>query len=468
MTVITRFAPSPTGFLHIGGARTALFNYLYAKKQQGKFLIRIEDTDRLRSQAQFVDSIITGINWLNLEYDEPLVYQSNNYERHVSCAYELLKHNKAYKCFCSKEELEHKKQLNLQENKRYRYDHNCRYLNIADMPVDKPFAIRLKIDDHDVTAIDDLVVGNVVIDNSQLDDFIILRSDLTPTYMFAVVVDDHDMGVTHIIRGDDHLTNTFKQYHIYQALNWQLPAFAHIPLIHAMEGGKLSKRHGATDVGEYQLQGFLPEALRNYLLKLGWSHGDDEIINDQQAIEWFDIKDINKAPAKFDIDKLLSINHYYIMHADNQRLFNLVMELLPSHVDSNMLVLNYDIYLRQALDSFKKRAKTLIDIIENSKFLIINFQILMSGANVALLQDHREMISLQLGILKDLHEWDRDAIYQYLKAWCSNNRYQLKHLAHGLRVALTGADTVSISNFDIMSILGKEETIKRIEYALSL
>ncbi|MGE5201140.1 MAG: glutamate--tRNA ligase, partial [Acidobacteriota bacterium] len=330
MSVVVRFAPSPTGFLHIGGARTALFNWLFAKHHKGKFLLRIEDTDRARSTREAVDAIIAGLQWLELDWDGEVVMQSTRMERHAQVARELLAQGRAYHCYCTPEELEAMRERARKEGRPVRYDGTWRDRDPKEAPSNVPPVIRLKAKQDGETVIEDRVQGRVVVSNAQLDDLIILRSDGSPTYNFSVVVDDHDMAITHVIRGDDHLTNAFRQTQIYRALGWTEPVFAHVPMILGPDGTKLSKRHGALGVEAYRDMGYLPEALRNYLVRLGWAHGDAEIIATEQAIEWFDLDAVGRAPARFDFVKLANLNGQYIRLADDARLAGLVAPLLET------------------------------------------------------------------------------------------------------------------------------------------
>src|SRR5579859_3608326 len=320
MTVAVRFAPSPTGFLHIGGARTALFNWLFARHHGGQFHLRIEDTDRVRSTLEAVEAIVNGLNWLGLNWDGEIVHQFARAARHAEIAHQLLAAGRAYRCYCTPEELEAMRQRARAEKRSVRYDGTWRDRDPAEAPPGVAPAIRLKAPQEGSTTIHDLVQGEVTVANAELDDLILLRADGTPTYNLSVVVDDHDMGITHVIRGDDHLNNAFRQTQIYRALGWVVPQFAHVPLIHGPDGAKLSKRHGALGVDAYREMGYLPEALRNYLLRLGWSHGDEEIISTEQAVRWFDLGAIGRAPARFDFVKLASVNAHYIKAADDERL----------------------------------------------------------------------------------------------------------------------------------------------------
>ncbi|MCL2567363.1 MAG: glutamate--tRNA ligase [Alphaproteobacteria bacterium] len=465
MTTRTRFAPSPTGFLHIGGARTALFNYLFAKHTNGKFLLRIEDTDLERSTKEAVDAIINGLAWLNLNHDEEIVFQMQRQDKHIEAAQELLKNGNAYKCFCTKEELYERRRQAEAEGKVYVYDGRCRNITNYEDYEGKPFAIRLKVNKEGSTVINDLVKGTVEVKNDTLDDLIILRSDNVPTYMFAVVVDDHDMEITHIIRGDDHFTNAFRQYQIYKAFDWKIPEFAHLPLIHAMDGSKLSKRHGAISVESYKALGFLPEAICNYLLKLGWSHGDDEIIDNEQAIAWFDIANVNSSPAKFDMIKLTSINHYYIQNTANEKLLNLMEDFIDKK--SSNLNPNYQEYLLQGLTSIKERSKTMVELVANSSFYLNKPPFILNDKAVEAINNSRDILKEQNQILIEITDWTKNSIHNAIKDYCDKHELKLDKAMEGLRVALTGQTVSASSNFDIMAILGKEETLKRITTVLS-
>jgi glutamyl-tRNA synthetase len=465
MRVITRFAPSPTGYLHIGGARTALFNYLFAKHTGGKFLLRIEDTDLARSTLDAVNAIFNGLSWLGLNADEEPVFQMQRQKRHIECATELLKTGNAYKCYCTKEKLEERREKAQADGKIYTYDGRCRNITNYDEYEGKPYAIRLKVEQQGSTIIKDLVKGSVEIQNDTLDDLIILRSDSIPTYMFAVVVDDYDMEITHVIRGDDHFTNSFRQYQIYKAFGWKIPEFAHLPLIHAIDGSKLSKRHGAVSVENYRDLGFLPEAIRNYLLKLGWSHGDDEIISDAQAIEWFDVKDINHSPARFDMVKLASINHHYIQQADNDRLINLMEPFIQDSDNSNINE-NYKSLLVKGINTIKERSKTILELVDNSSFYIYQAPFTLDDKATSILAENKELLAQQYIVLKQTTDWSKNNIMAGLKELCEANDIKLGKAMEGLRVALSGKSVSPSSNFDIMITLGKEETLARINMVL--
>src|SRR5579864_101982 len=364
MSVVVRFAPSPTGFLHIGGARTALFNWLFARHHQlrgdgGVFRLRIEDTDRQRSTDEAVAAIVDGLQWLGLGWDGEIVHQFTRAARHAEAARELLAAGRAYYCYCSPAELEAMRERARAEKRSVRYDGTWRDKDPADAPAGVAPVIRLRAPQEDATTIADLVQGEVTVANAELDDLILLRADSTPTYNLSVVVDDHDMGITHVIRGDDHLNNAFRQTQIYRALEWPVPQFAHVPLIHGLDGAKMSKRHGAIGVEQYRELGYLPEALRNYLLRLGWSHGDDELISTDDAIRWFDIADVGRAAARFDKAKLDNVNAHYIREADDARLVALVAERLEAEFARALSSGEHDRLLR-AMPGLKPRDKTIV------------------------------------------------------------------------------------------------------------
>src|SRR5438270_775581 len=369
MSVVVRFAPSPTGFLHIGGARTALFNWLFARHHSGKFLLRIEDTDRVRSTPGAVAAIIDGLDWLGLAWDGEIVHQFERATRHAEIARQLLAAGRAYYCYCTPAELEAMRERARAEKRSVRYEGTWRDRDPSRAPSGVAPAIRLKAPQQGSTTIHDRVQGEVTVANTELDDLIILRADGTPTYNLSVVVDDHDMGITHVIRGDDHLNNAFRQKQIYDALGWALPEFAHVPLIHGEDGAKLSKRHGALAIDTYRDLGYLPEALRNYLLRLGWSHGDDEIISTEQAIEWFDIDAVGRAPAQFDFAKLDSINAHYIREADDARLLGLVAERLETEFGRPLSDVERARLLK-AMPGLKPRAKTIVELAEKARFYV--------------------------------------------------------------------------------------------------
>src|SRR5438270_3275003 len=369
MSVVLRFAPSPTGFLHIGGARTALFNWLFARHHGGKFLLRIEDTDRVRSTPEAVAAIIDGLDWLGLGWDGDIIHQFARAPRHAEIARQLLTAGHAYYCYCTPAELEAMRERARAEKRSVRYDGTWRDRDPSEAPAGVAPAIRLKAPQHGSTKICDLVQGEVTVANTELDDLIILRADGTLTFNFSVVVDDHDMGITHVIRGDEHLNNAFRQKQIYDALGWALPEFAHVPLIHGEDGAKLSKRHGALAIDTYRDLGYLPEALRNYLLRLGWSHGDDEIISTEQAIEWFDIDAVGRAPARFDFAKLDSLNGHYIRAAESDRLVALIAPRLATALGQPLTDIGLG-RLRPAMPDLKLRAKHLVELAASARFLV--------------------------------------------------------------------------------------------------
>lgn len=443
MTIITRFAPSPTGFLHIGGARTALFNWLYARHNGGKFYLRIEDTDRARSTETATKAIIDGMKWLGLDHDGEIVYQFARNSRHAEIAHELVKQGKAFYCYTTQEELEEFRSKN--PNAKFRSP----YRETSEIRVGVPAVVRLKAPIEGETTIHDKVQGSVSIKNSELDDMVLLRSDGTPTYMLAVVVDDHDMGITHIIRGDDHHTNSFRQAQIYNAMGWEIPEFAHIPLIHGADGAKLSKRHGALGVDEYRKMGYLPEALRNYLLRLGWSNGDAEIISTEQAIEWFNLESVGKSPSRFDFVKLENLNGHYIREADDARLVDLVVESGGWMVDGEQIKI-----LQKAMNGLKQRAKTIVELANNAAFYITPPQIKLGNG--------REIISGILPELENCTDFTHDNLQTICKSYGEKTSQKLGNIMSPLRAAITGA-TASPSMFEVMEILGKEEIIKRLK-----
>jgi len=464
--VITRFAPSPTGFLHIGGARTALFNWLYARANGGKMLLRIEDTDRARSTEQAIDAILDGLSWLGLAWDGEPVYQHSRIKGHQLVAETLLAQGHAYKCYCSPEELAEMRAQARAQSRPPRYDGRWRERAASQAPQGVSPVIRFKAAREGATLIDDQVQGPVTINNAELDDLIILRSDGTPTYMLSVVVDDHEMGVTHVIRGDDHLTNAARQIQIFQALGWPVPVFAHIPLIHGGDGAKLSKRHGALGVDAYRDMGYLPQALRNYLVRLGWSHGDDEIMSLDNMIEWFGLDAIGRSAARFDFDKLASINGHYMRHTDDAELAAAMIDLLPKTVATKGLAVKLTGKKKQklisAMPGLKERAKTLVELAANSAF-ILNDRPLTLDAKAAKLmtqtaKDHLEQLSIQLGLVEN---WDLTQIETTIRDFCTQNALKLGSIAQPLRAALTGT-TVSPGIFDVLEVLGRDEALGRV------
>lgn len=451
MTVITRFAPSPTGFLHIGGARTALFNYLFAKRHQGLFLLRIEDTDKARSTQQATEAILHGLHWLGLNWDQDVVYQSQNFARHQEIGQKLYEKGQAYYCDCSPEMLEASREEALKTGQKPGYNGRCRHRDLT------AGALRLKTPETGNVTIQDLVQGPVTIQNEQIDDMILLRSDGTPTYMLSVVVDDHDMKITHVIRGDDHLTNAFRQYHIYHAMGWSIPAFAHIPMIHGADGAKLSKRHGAIGVEAYEDMGYLPQALRNYLLRLGWGHGDDEIISDAQAIEWFSLENVGKSPARFDFKKLDNLNAHYLRQTDNHLLANLVekeiKKLLPHPVHLDRIA--------KGMEGLKQRAITIKELTQNALFYVRSRPLELSDEAKDQLQKNKDLLPEMLSSLQALSDWTHDSLEAALRTFAEHKGIKLGQVAQTLRAALTGS-LISPSVFDVMEVLGKEESLGRL------
>jgi glutamyl-tRNA synthetase len=464
MSVVVRFAPSPTGFLHIGGARTALFNWLYARHHRGKFLLRIEDTDRARSTQAAVDAIIEGMRWLGLDWDGELVMQSSRLARHAEVARQLLAQGRAYHCYCTPEELEAMRERARKEGRPVRYDGTWR-----DRAPGGPFpnvspVIRLKAEQEGETAIEDRVQGRVVVSNQQLDDLIILRSDGTPTYNFSVVVDDHDMGISHVIRGDDHLTNAFRQTQIYRALGWPEPVFAHVPLIHGPDGAKLSKRHGALGVEAYREMGYLPEALRNYLLRLGWGHGDAEIISTEQAIEWFDIDAVGRAPARFDFVKLANLNGHYIREAADARLAELIAPRLETAL-GRALDDAERARLTAAMPGLKMRAKTLVELAENARFYVERRPIPRDPKAAALLTPEARKLLSELSPKLAASNWEAGALEETVRHQAESVGLKLGALAQPLRAALSGS-TTSPPIFEVMAVLGRDETLGRLADAV--
>lgn len=462
MTVVTRFPPSPTGYLHIGSARTALFNWLYARHCGGEFLLRIEDTDRKRSTQEAVDAIIEGLKWLELGWDGEAVFQSRNAARHAAVAAALLGKGRAYRCYCTPEELTEMREQARREGKPTLYDGRWRDRDPAEAPAGVAPVVRIKMPRDGKTTIADLVQGEVTVANEQLDDFILLRADGTPTYMLSVVVDDHDMGVTHIIRGDDHLNNAFRQYYLFAAMDWPIPAFGHIPLIHGADGQKLSKRHGALGVEAYRDMGYLPEAMRNYLLRLGWSHGDAEIVSTQQAIEWFDVAAIGRSPARFDLAKLESVNAHYMQATANARLVELVVPFIekrqgePVGGDGRARLL-------AGMDGLKPRAKSLAELAGNALFYVSRPQHPLSNAKAAamLADDAPQRLSEAAGALAAA-DWKAASLENAVRAYAEAHGVGLGKIAQPLRAALTGSNA-SPGIFEVMEVLGKAETIARIQ-----
>ncbi len=459
---VTRFAPSPTGFLHIGGARTALFNWLYAQHHGGKFHLRIEDTDRARSTQEAIDAILEGLRWLGLDWDDDPVFQFSQRERHAEVARQLLKDGHAYYCYASVEELAEMREKARAEGKLMGYDGRWRDRDPADAPANVKPVIRFKSPNEGETVIEDEVQGQVRFPNQQLDDMILLRADGTPTYMLSVVVDDHDMGITHVIRGDDHLTNAARQSQLYKALGWHEPVFAHIPLIHGADGQKLSKRHGALGVEAYRDMGYLPEALRNYLLRLGWGHGDDEVISTEQAIEWFSLKGVGRSPSRFDFAKLENLNALYIREADDTRLAALVAPQIDRAIGRPLEKDEYTL-LQAAMPGLKMRAKTLNELAAAAVFYFLGRPLNLNEAAVKLLgDDSRKLLDKLAAVLEGHEDWQAGPLEEAIKTFSESEELKLGKVAQPLRAALTGSN-ISPGIFDVLYLLGKEEALGRIK-----
>ncbi len=469
--IITRFAPSPTGFLHIGGARTALFNWLQAKHAGGRMLLRIEDTDRSRNSPEAVAAILDGLQWMGLSWDGDPISQYARAGRHREVAEDLVRRGQAYYCYATPEELAEMRELARAEGRPPRYDGRWRDRDPSHAPKGVAPAIRIKAPREGATVVADRVQGDVRFPNADLDDFIILRSDGNPTYMHAVVVDDHDMGVTDIIRGDDHLTNAARQTIIYQAMGWPVPRMAHIPLIHGPDGGKLSKRHGALGAEAYRAMGYLPEALCNYLVRLGWSHGDDEIMSMDQMIEWFDIADVNKGAARFDIKKLEAINGHYIRHGDDRALATAMLSILPEMEDGAYFTERVDDRVEAnvvaAMPGLKERAKTLVELADGARFLFAKRPLQNEDKAEKILADGGRAVLRDLSPhLETLADWQIEALEACVRGFAETNDLKLGKVAQPLRAALTGR-TTSPGVFDVLAVLGREEALGRIRDQLS-
>ncbi|MCZ8017613.1 glutamate--tRNA ligase [Novosphingobium sp.] len=453
--VVTRFAPSPTGYLHIGGARTALFNWLYARHHGGTYLLRIEDTDRARSTEPAIAAIFDGLEWLGLAGDEPATFQFARSDRHAEVAHQLLAAGHAYRCYLTPEELTARREAAQAERRTFRIDSEWRDADPASAPADQPYVVRIKAPREGETAIDDQVQGRVTVSNAELDDFVLLRSDGTPTYMLAVVVDDHDMGVTHVIRGDDHLNNAFRQLAIIRHMGWPEPVYAHVPLIHGHDGAKLSKRHGALGVDAYRDElGILPEAMFNYLLRLGWGHGDEEIISRDQAVEWFDIAHVGKSPSRFDLAKLQNLNGHYLREADDVRLAALVAPRMTGSVDEALLA--------KAMPVLKVRAKDLNELAAGAAFLFAQRPLTIEDKAAALLTDEaRALLGRIHAQIEAQNDWTLEGLEASLKAMAEELGLGLGKLAQPLRAALTG-QTTSPGIFDVLVLLGRDESLARI------
>jgi glutamyl-tRNA synthetase len=464
--VVTRFAPSPTGFLHIGGGRTALFNWLYARHFGGKMLLRIEDTDRERSTEPAIAAIIDGLKWLGLSWDGDIVYQFSRAARHREVVEQLLADGKAYRCYASPEELTAMREAARKEGRAKLYDGRWRDRDPSEAPAGVKPVIRLKAPQTGETVIEDQVQGRVVWQNADLDDLVLLRSDGNPTYMLAVVVDDHDMDVTHIIRGDDHLTNGARQKHIYEALGWDVPVMAHIPLIHGPDGSKLSKRHGALGVDAYRALGYLPAAMRNYLVRLGWAHGDQETFSTEEMIAAFDLPAIGRSPARFDFAKLENLNGHYIRATGDAELIGILEELLPHIAGGEELAAKLTPALREklltAMPGLKERAKTLIELFEASRFLWAHRPLEINAAAKALLTaDAKAVVAALLPDLDSLADWNAAGVEAVVRGFAERTNVKLGAVAQPLRAALTGK-TTSPPIFDVLAVLGRAESLARL------
>ncbi|MEM8695151.1 MAG: glutamate--tRNA ligase [Pseudomonadota bacterium] len=460
--VVTRFAPSPTGFLHIGGARTALFNWLFARHHGGEFKLRIEDTDRARSTDEAIEKILDGMHWLGMDWDGEAVYQFSRADRHVEVANALLEKGHAYRCYATPEELAEMREQQRAAKQPIRYDGRWRDRDPSEAPEGASFVIRLKTPIGGETVIEDAVQGRVVVRNEEIDDFVMLRGDGTPTYMLAVAVDDHDMDVTHVIRGDDHLNNAFRQRALIDAMGWPQPVYAHVPLIHGPDGAKLSKRHGALGVEAYRDEmGMLPEAVVNYLLRLGWGHGDDEIISREQAIKWFDLDGVGKSAARFDLKKLENLNGHYIREANNKRLATLAASHIEADIGRTLAEDELEL-LQRSMESIKPRAKSTGELAGGAAFLFrtrpLNLdekaEMLLQGAPPALLAD-------LVPLLEGLPDWSEDALDTAVREFAETRELKLGKVAQPLRAALTGSAT-SPGIFDVLLLLGREESLARI------
>lgn len=465
--VVARFAPSPTGFLHIGGARTALFNWLYARRHGGRFLLRIEDTDKARSTPAAIAAILDGLRWLGLDWDGHEYYQSQFWARHAEVAHDLIARGHAYRCYMSPEELTAAREAAQSARKPFRIESAWRDCGRTPPAPDAPFVVRLKAPREGETVIEDQVQGIVRVQNSEIDDFVLLRSDGSPTYMLAVVVDDHDMGVTHVIRGDDHLNNAFRQLAIVRAMGWPEPVYAHVPLIHGSDGAKLSKRHGALGVDSYRDElGILPEALVNYLLRLGWGHGDEEIIAREDAIRWFDLGHVGRSPSRFDVKKLENLNAHYLREADPARLAALTVPRLESALDRTLEKGEIDL-LARAMEQLKPRAKTLNDLAEGAAFLFATRPLDMDDTAAALLGgDAPDLLALVHDRLEALSDWTPAASEEAVREVAQGRGVKLGQVAQPLRAALTGRAT-SPGIFDVLALLGREESLARLSDKMS-
>ena len=458
---VLRFAPSPTGMLHIGGARTALFNWLYARHTGGTFLLRIEDTDRERSTPEAVAAILNGMEWMGLNWDGEAIYQFARAARHREVAEQLLAQGKAYRCFATQEELTEMREAQRAAGKPIRYDGRWRDRDPSQAPAGAPSVVRLKARTDGETIVHDLVLGDVRFANDQLDDMVLLRSDGTPTYMLAVVVDDADMGITHVIRGADHLNNAARQLQIIEAMGWPVPVYGHLPLINGPDGQKLSKRHGALAVEAYRDMGYLPETMRNYLLRLGWSHGDEEIIPTAKAIEWFDFSAVGKSPARMDYKKLDNLNGHYIRETDDAALVAEVTAFAARETPPRILSQKARDRLRAAMGSLKERAKTLVQLDQGAEFLYTDGpRDLDAGAAKILTPDARALMARALPVL-EATDWSGPALEAAARAFAETSGLKLGDVAQPLRAAVTGK-TTSPPLFEMLALLGREESLIRL------
>ncbi|MCW5717221.1 MAG: glutamate--tRNA ligase [Bauldia sp.] len=464
--VVTRFAPSPTGFLHIGGARTALFNWLYTRHVGGRMLLRIEDTDRERSTDAAVAAILDGLRWLGIDWDGEPVFQFARADRHREVAEELVARGQAYRCYATPAELQEMKERARAEKRPERYDGRWRDRDPSEAPAGVNPVIRVKAPQDGETVIDDAVQGRVVVQNKELDDFVILRSDGTPTYMLSVVVDDQDMGVTQIIRGDDHLNNGFRQRVIIDAMGWTAPGYAHIPLIHGPDGAKLSKRHGAVGVDAYRAKGYLAKAMRNYIVRLGWAHGDAEIMTEAEMVAWFDLDGIGRSAARFDFAKLENLNGHYIRNTPDDELFATFLDTLP-HLPGGpefraALTPEREAQFRRALPAIKERAKTLIELMDGGAFLTVTRPLAIEPAAAALLDDAgRATLAGVIAPLSAADTWNEASTEAVVRAYAEASGLKLGKVAQPIRAAVTGR-TTSPPIFDVLAILGREEALGRI------
>ena len=466
--IVTRFAPSPTGFLHIGGARTALFNWLFARHHGGKFLLRIEDTDRARSTDAAIDAIIDGLQWLELDWDGDVVFHSPRAARHAEVANLLLERGHAYRCYATSAELEAMREAQRAARLPMRYDGRWRDRDHSEAPEGTPFVIRLKAPREGSVTIEDRVQGPVTVNNEELDDFVLLRSDGTPTYMLSVVVDDYDMGITHVIRGDDHLNNAFRQLALIRAMEWREPIYAHVPLIHGPDGAKLSKRHGAMGVDAYRDElGYLPEAINNYLMRLGWGHGDDEIFSREQAIAWFELNGVGRSPSRFDFKKLENLNGHYLREADNSRLAAIAQPMIEAKLGRTLGDSEVEMLVK-SMASLKPRAKSTLGLAEGAMFLFEQRPLTLDEGAKALLEgDASELLESVSSALGGSSDWDEAALESAVRRVAEDAGLGLGKVAQPLRAALTGR-TTSPGIFDVLMLLGREESLARIDEAVAL